>query len=114
MPYYRKLRLIKLTQILKIRVNVCYSYVNVNFRNFRDVNYRYFSPKSVTNLNPRHAKLMKELYECLGTEKGKSMNFSRWRSSGYMDTVKIARSGRFLPLTHAFRDNCTIITLFVE
>ena len=37
--------------------------------NFRDVHYHYFSPKSVTHLKARHAKLTKELYEWLGTEK---------------------------------------------
>ena len=47
----------------------------------------------LSTLKPRHAKLMKELYEWLATEKGKSVILSGWRSAGIVDAVKNARSG---------------------
>ena len=47
----------------------------------------------LSTLKPRHAKLMKELYEWFATEKEKSIILSGWRSAGIVDAVKNARSG---------------------
>ena len=47
----------------------------------------------LSTLKPRHAKLMKELYEWLATEKEKSIILSGWRSAGIVDAVKNAQSG---------------------
>ena len=52
----------------------------------------------LSTLKPRHAKLMKEVYEWLGTEKGKSIILSGWRSAGITDAVKNARSGEISSL----------------
>jgi ABC-type Fe3+ transport system substrate-binding protein len=41
---------------------------------------------------------MKELLEWLGTEKGKNIILSGWRSAGIMDNVKNAQSGQIASL----------------
>ena len=52
----------------------------------------------LSTLKPRHGKLVKELYEWLLSEKGKSINLSGWKSSGITGTVRKARSGKMSSL----------------
>ena len=52
----------------------------------------------LSTLKPRHGKLMKELYEWLLSEKGKSMILSGWKSSGITGTVRKVRSGEMSSL----------------
>lgn len=52
----------------------------------------------LSTLKPRHGKLMKELYEWLLSEKGKSIILSGWKSSGITGTVRKARSGEMSSL----------------
>ena len=52
----------------------------------------------LSTLKPRHGKLMKELYEWLSSEKGKSIILSGWKSSGITGTVRKARSGEMSSL----------------
>ena len=52
----------------------------------------------LSTLTLRHAKLMKELYEWLATDKGKSVILSGWRSSGIVSAVNNARNGELTSL----------------
>ena len=57
----------------------------------------------LSTLKLRHGKLMKDLYEYLLTDKGKSLGksiiLSGWRSAGTLDCVKTLEMARFSPLT---------------
>ena len=52
----------------------------------------------LSTLKPHHGKLMKELYERLLSDKGKSIILSGWKSSGITGTVRKARSGEMSSL----------------
>ena len=52
----------------------------------------------LSTLDHRHGKLMKDLYQYLLTDKGKSILLSGWRSAGILDCEKNVRNGQIPPI----------------